>query len=434
MIDFLKKKGVKDTLIYTLTDGISKALSFLLLPLISFYLIPEQLGIAANFDVLQQILSLCAGQAIVNGLPYFYYEKSKKEVARFVGNLFIIIVVLNLFFSILIFFTCGFIEKLLHISLSLQLLTVVAVISQLTINIDMVLLRLEERPTLFAKFQIFQTVLNLSLLILFVVVWKMEALGKIYCAVFSLFIMAAIHLAFLLHRHYISFQIDKTYIKDLLHFGIPLLPHSLSFWIKGSTDKILLTAFCGLTSNGLYSMAMSFGAVFNIFITAFNNAFVPYLQKRLNLITPETELIEKKRIVNLSYKIGGCFTILSILSLIICYIAIQFVLDAKYKDSFQIIPYILLSLLFNAFYSLVIQYPYTVKKTLGLGIITFCGSLMQLLLSYIFIYRWGSDGIKASLVIGSFIIMLGVWWYSNKVYPMPWFSVKGEKINSFIKK
>ena len=30
------------------------------------------------------------------------------------------------------------------------------------------------------------------------------------------------------------------------------------------------------------------------------------------------------------------------------------------------------------------------------------------------------------MVVGSAIIMAGVWWYSNKVYPMPWFvTLKG---------
>ena len=50
-----RKTLLGNALIYILSDGITKALSFLILPFVSFYLIPEQLGIAANFDVLQMI-------------------------------------------------------------------------------------------------------------------------------------------------------------------------------------------------------------------------------------------------------------------------------------------------------------------------------------------------------------------------------------------
>ena len=67
-----------------------------------------------------------------------------------------------------------------------------------------------------------------------------------------------------------------------------------------------------------------------------------------------------------------------------------------------------------------IQYPYSVKKTMGLGAITFSCSLLQLLATYICVSNFGKDGIKISIIIGSVVTCLGVWIYSNKVYPMPW--------------
>lgn len=90
-----RKTLLGNALIYILSDGITKALSFLILPFVSFYLIPEQLGIAANFDVLQSILMLLAGQAIVNALPYFYYDRSREEIGLLVSNLLFIIIAVN---------------------------------------------------------------------------------------------------------------------------------------------------------------------------------------------------------------------------------------------------------------------------------------------------------------------------------------------------
>ena len=54
MFRVFKKNAVfKNSAIYMGTDAFSRAIAFLLLPIISKYLVPEQLGIAANFDVLQ---------------------------------------------------------------------------------------------------------------------------------------------------------------------------------------------------------------------------------------------------------------------------------------------------------------------------------------------------------------------------------------------
>lgn len=417
-----RKTLLGNALIYILSDGITKALSFLILPFVSFYLIPEQLGIAANFDVLQSILMLLAGQAIVNALPYFYYDRSREEIGLLVSNLLFIIIAVNLCFLIIILLIYGLIDEYLHIGLFLQLLTLISVIANLLLSINLILYRLEEKPFVFLKLQLLQSLIYVFLLILLVVCLRKEALGKIYSAVFSCSIVCLLHIYLLYKRGYLIWKIDRNSIGELLRFGIPLLPHSLSFWIKSGMDKILLTTFCGLSVNGLYSMAMSFGAIYSIFKVAFDNAYIPYLQKRISKMTFDNQKAEKKQLVRISYIISSVFFLLFFVVMFICWILIQYVLSDLYRDSFQFIPWILFSLTIYSFYSLVVQYPYTAKKTLGLGIITFSGSIIQLLLTFVLVRMLGADGIKYSLAIGALVTMFSVWWYSNRVYPLPWFS------------
>lgn len=70
------------------------------------------------------------------------------------------------------------------------------------------------------------------LLILLVVCLRKEALGKIYSAVFSCSIVCLLHIYLLYKRGYLIWKIDRNSIGELLRFGIPLLPHSLSFGLK----------------------------------------------------------------------------------------------------------------------------------------------------------------------------------------------------------
>lgn len=421
----MKGRGslIKTTAIYTLTDAISKGMAFLTLPLISHYLIPSELGIAANFDVLQNILMLLAGQAVVNAMPYFYYGKTRKEQSEIVSSMLLIVIISNLIFAIGIFWGTGLLKSYLHIGLFLQLLTIVSVIAHLTSGLDLILFRLEEKPYGFAFLQLLQTTIYLSLLLIFVVELRMSALGKILSAIVSFSIVAVIHLFLLFKRKYITFHVKTDDIKRLLKFGLPLLPHSLSFWFKSGFDKVIITAYCGLAVNGIYSMAMSFGAMYSIFNKAFNNSYVPYLQKRISSFTDKNIDDEKRNLVLFSYKVMLMFFVLAILAIIICWLVMRFVLDKQYAESFQFIPWIMIGLTFHSMYSLVIQFPYSVKKTFGLGIITFSGSIIQLLLTYLLVSNVGMDGVKISYVAGSFIIMAGVWYYSNRVYPMPWFSL-----------
>ena len=84
---FLHKTLVKETFVYTLTDVIGKAMSFILLPIVSFFLPPSELGIATNFTVLTSLIILLAGLAIVNSVPYFFYEQDREENVSLVSNL-----------------------------------------------------------------------------------------------------------------------------------------------------------------------------------------------------------------------------------------------------------------------------------------------------------------------------------------------------------
>lgn len=413
----------KLTAIYAITDGITKSISFIVLPIISYFIVPSELGVAANFDVLQNIIILLAGQVLVNSLPYFYYKRTKKEVSILVSNLLFLVLLVNVVLAIIVLFCTNIIEGYLHIGLSLQLLTVLSSFCMLANNVNFILYKMEDCPINFAKLQIGQVILYVGLLVILVVGYKQQALGKILSYVVAISIMSFIHLYLLYKRGYLIFKIELNIQKALVKFGVPLLPHSLSFWIKSGMDKIILTMYCGLNINGIYSMALSFGAVYALFNTSFSNVFVPELQKRLSKMTPENELEEKKYLVKLSYKIGGVFCALCLLVIILCWIVVHYILSEQYAASFQYIPWIILSSTIYSFYGLVIQYPYTVKKTFGLGLVTFSGSIFQLLLTFLLVKTIGAEGIKYSLVLGSLVIMLGVWWYSNKVYPMPWLSV-----------
>lgn len=420
-----KKKTnlIKNSLIYVGADAFARVVSFLLLPIVSRYLIPEQLGIAANFDVLQNILSLLGGMATVNGLAYYFYKSSKKEIASLVSSLIFLIVGSNVIFAVVIFFLHANIEGYLHLGIGLQLLAVSSTVALLVSDIDKLLFRLEDKPYKFAILQFGQSVFYILLQLFLVVHLEMQAVGRIYSLVASLLLFSIVHVIILIRKGYLRFIYDPVAIKELLHFGVPLLPHAMSFWIKSGMDKILLTTYCGLAVNGLYSMAMTFGAIYTMCEMSFFKSYSPYLQKRISLFTPENETKEKYRIVKQAYTIAGGFGILYFVLLAFCWVAIYHVVDSRYIPCFEFIPWILLSCTIHIFYSLTIEYIYTAKKTGGLSVITFSGSLFQLLMTYLLVKNFGADGIKYSIILGGVVIMLGIWVYSNRVYPMPWFKV-----------
>lgn len=417
---FLHKTLVKETFVYTLTDVIGKAMSFILLPIVSFFLPPSELGIATNFTVLTSLIILLAGLAIVNSVPYFFYEQNREENASLVSNLLMLCLGLCVVVGGLAACFSQLIFEYLQLSLHIQLLGVVFVIGSLISSINLILLRLENKPKQFAILQVLQIILHALFVILFVIVLRGGGEGKIYAEVLVFSIVGMIHLVMMLKKGYISFRFQMPWIKRLLRFGLPLLPHSISFWLKGGMDKVFITTYCGLQFNGLYSMAISVSSVYTMLMQSFFNAYTPYLQKRLAGLDGGQCFDEKRSIVKQIYLIYALFGVVGILAVVICWGIFHYMIDSKYLPAMAYIPLIILANFIYTFYNFTIEFIYKVKKTLVMGIITFTGSLIQMLLSYVLIKEYGVMGAVYSLLIGNTMITIGISVYSNMVYRMPW--------------
>lgn len=412
---------IRDTFLYTVTDAFGKAISFIILPFLSYYLTPDDLGLATNFSVLTSITVLLAGNVMVNALPYFYYEQNIEQRRSFISNLLFLCFGICLVLLLAIFLFQNTAVSYLKLNFNVILFAIPVTLAQLLQNANLVLCRLEERPKLFALYQVSYLVLHVGLIVLLVIVLRLGGYGRIYADIIAFIVMSLFHLYRLIKAGYIEFRINYGHIKDLLKFGIPLLPHSLSFWLKGGADKIIITNFCGLYQNGLYSMALTMNSIYNLVSNALMNAYVPSLQKRLSEVNPDDMENEKKKVVKQNYLIIAMFSAIAILSIGVAWYILYYLVEPKYQESFKFVPLLILGQWIYCIYNLSIQFVYKQKKTITLGLITFTGSVIQIGLTWLFVKFFGMIGVAYSAVIGSLLISLGVFVYSNKIYPMPWF-------------
>lgn len=412
---------LKETFIYTVTDVIGKAMSFVLLPIVSFYMTPEELGIATNFTVITTLVSLFAGLAVVNSLPYFFYEQDKKENTLMVSNLLLLCFLLCISLAVIISVSHQLVYHYLQLPSCVQLLGVVYVVGMLVSQISLILMRLENRSHEFARLQVFQIIFHAIAVLFFVITLRGGGLGKIYAETIVFVVMGIIHMAIIIKKGYLKIHLNSQWIRKLLNFGIPLLPHSVSFWVKSGLDKVFITTYCGLHFNGLYSMAISISAVYTMLVQSFFNAYTPHLQKQLSSFDDGgNHESEKKKIVKQTYLLFAIFGIAGLLAVGVSWVIFNYLIDSKYLPAMGYMPLIILANFIYTFYNFTVQYIYKVKKTLVMGIITFSGSIIQMILSYCLIKEIGVMGAVYSLLIGNILVTIAIFIYSKKVYPMPW--------------
>ncbi|MFV0418659.1 MAG: lipopolysaccharide biosynthesis protein [Dysgonomonas sp.] len=425
-ISILSRPLIKNSFIYVITDSINKAIPFLLLPIITHYIIPSEYGLITNFNVLVQILSVFCYSSTLAALPARFYKLDRDQIKKYVSNMLIINTLATILILLLLLLFHQFVEAKLKMPLFFQIGAIILVWFASITNVNLVLWRCEERAFAFGKYQISQSLLNAITTIVFVIIFLLGWKGRVYSYIFSSFIFGLFSLFILRRKGYFELTISKDYIKQILHFGIPLIPLAISYWFKSGFDKIIITDLCGMAENGLYSVAMTLGAIVTMILSSFNSAYGPHVFKKLAYFDESTnDLInEKRQLVKLTY---GFILLMILLVFIIywmSYAIIYFVYDLSYRESVKYLPYIMISQFFYGGYLMFVCYFYHCSKTKTLGIVTFLLSVVQILLAYFLINSIGAVGVVVASALISFITFVFVMVYAMRIYKLPWFNLK----------
>ena len=417
ILNLFKTKVARDSLIYVVSDFINKVIPFALLPILTSFLSPEDYGNLALFNSIVSFISIFIGLSIHGAISVNYYKKTKLQLSQYVGN---VVYILLFTFTLIILLIFLFKESLfLNFELPFFWIVLAAFIAlnSFVVLINLSLWLLEQKPKFYGSYQITETIVNFSLSLLFVIVflmsWKGRALGTLIGSTLSSFI--SIYLLY--KRGYLNMKFNIAYIKDALHFGVPLVPHQLSFWLRSGAIIFLLVNYVGKEETGLYNIGAQLVLPLSVITAAFNKSWAPYLYRKLSN-NPTNR--EKDNIVKFTY---AYFIIILVLVLVILYLApfvLKYFLNERYSNSYIFIVYLAFSAAFEGMYLMVVNYIFYEKQTKYLAYITLFCSIINVMLAFALINLNGSVGAAQAHLISSILNFGLVWLYSNKIYKMPW--------------
>jgi O-antigen/teichoic acid export membrane protein len=399
-----------------LTEAINKAVPFLLLPIMTTYLAPSDYGIIATFSAFTGILAIFVHVNMVGAVNVGFFKLERSQLKRYISNvLFISGISATICLLFLFFYNKKFIF-LLGIDKKWVFIAVIFVLSQFITNINLVLWQAEQKAKFFCIFQALQTLSYISITLYFIIYIGLKWEGQILAQIMSAALYSLASFIIITRRNYFYLDINKNYIKDILRFGLPLIPHALSAWFRTGVDRFLLNAFVGISATGLYAMGYQFGSIIGILAASFNQAYSPYLFNKLNSI----DIQGKKQLVKYTYLY---FIVILLIACFFSYFFPIFVnrfINIRYHEANQYIPWIAFGFAFQGMYFMVVNYIFYVKKTHYLSIATFCSGLIHVASSYILIQINGAIGAAQATTFSFFIAFVFVWILSAKAYKMPW--------------
>jgi O-antigen/teichoic acid export membrane protein len=416
----LKSSLLKSSGIYTVTSIISSSIPFLLIPLLTRVFSPQDYGIVSMAMIIINIITPLVGISSNGAIHRKYFEEDKSiDFSRYVGNVFIILFISFLFFFVILTLFGKYISKYTLVPYSYLILILLIAVLQFITTILLTIWQVKIKPLKFGILQILQSLINIGFTFLFIYVYNFGWESRILGQLVSVFTTALISVIIITRLKYVKIKYNRKDILDILKFSLPLIPHTLGSLTIGFTDRILITNLIGVTETGVYTVAFQIGSVLGLVNSAFINAYVPWLYAKLNLNDYQVKL----KIVKFTYIYFLALILIVLFSVYLLPTILSFLVGKSFQNANNYILWIILGYAFNGMYLMVCGFIFYVKKTKILSIVTLFTAIINIPLCYYFLIEFGTVGASISMTLIYFISFISTWYFSSKVYKMPWLEV-----------
>ena len=251
----------RHTLVYGAGVLLSKAVSFIMLPVYTRYLTPADYGVMELIGMTLEVIAIVAGAKLALGI-FRYYHKAETDSERNavvstaltgLGASYGIVGAISFVaadpLSTLIFGTTVHapLIRLAAVTLALQSLMIV----------PLAYARVRGHAALFVAANFAKLVIGLGLNILFLVHLGMGVRG-VFLANFIATLVVGVALGIYVIRS-VGFHYSRVATRDLLRYGIPLIGTQFAAFALTFGDRYFLKAAADETAVGLYSLAYQFG-------------------------------------------------------------------------------------------------------------------------------------------------------------------------------
>lgn len=410
----IKNKLLGHSFVYLATSVVNSGLPFLLLPILTAYLNPAQYGNLGIFQAIYTVFLAIIGFGLPAAITRAKYEDAK-NISVFIYNalqivLFLFFILVALISIYMIFYdTFDFKGVWVLYALIYAFFTTI-------INIRLSLYQVAQEPFKFGFFQISNATLNIVLSLLFVIVISLNEDGRMLGMVASSFVFMLLAILLLMKNGYIEPESSSIYRKELINYGLPLVPHQLSTFFMSWLPLILVSYLIGEDSTGIYLFAFQISMILGVFCDAFNKSYVPWLFKNLGLKDDKCN----KYIVKLSYSYFFIMVLTSTVSYFFAPFFISRFFNEEYSSAGEIVGLLIFGQALGGMYLMVTNYLFYSKKTALLSKITISTSIVGLLIIIILIKFYGLVGAAVGFLCMRLIMFFVTWYFAAKNHKMPW--------------
>lgn len=187
---------------------------------------------------------------------------------------------------------------------------------------------------------------------------------------------------------------------DVVRYSIPQIFSSLAWWINSSLDRIFVTAICGLSGNGIYSMAYKIPNISSIFERIFSQAWLLSSVKEFDEDDTDSYFSTAFSIYNLLLLVISSTIILMNIPIS------RFLYVGDFFEAWKCVPYLIAASYFNALNAFIGNIYMAAKRPKEASISAVISAVMNFTFNILLIPKMGIVGAAIATMVSYIVVYL----------------------------
>lgn len=278
------KNQIMNLSIYMLAAMIPMLLSLLANPFIAKNLSPTDYAIVGYYTAFNTLFGPFVNFYLLHYYTKRFYELDENERLILKSTIFRALIYLSFILALIVYillyiYTTYFNTNSQIPFLPYSLLAVLYLPLTGIYSLQLTEYRMERKSKDFFNLSVTNGVLGVIMAVLFVVVFKWGADGRMW-ATFLVTLSIFIYV-FIKNRHLLKIKFDHRIFKVACKFCFPLVIASMLTFFSSGYDKVLLERAGDIATLGIYSVGATIASYLHIFSTSINDTFQPDIFKSI---------------------------------------------------------------------------------------------------------------------------------------------------------
>jgi O-antigen/teichoic acid export membrane protein len=410
------RRLAKHSAIYGLGGLVSRILAVLLLPLYTRYLSPSDYGKVETLIALTTVAGIVLRMGLHSAFFRFYFDSAEPAHRR--------LVLRTSFWFTMATATAGLLAGLLLAGPIADALFGSSDDSELVMaafvglwagmNYEQLtsLFRVEERSVAFVSASLANILLTIGATLLLVVAFDQGPIGVIVGNFTGTLLVYAALLGY--RREQLGLQFDRSLLREMNRFGVPLIPTALFLWVTNFSDRLFLVRLADTTEVGLYSVGVRIASAMVLLLTAFRLAWPAFAYS----IEDEREARSTYAFV-LSYLVLLTTWVAAGLALLSPWI-VGWIAAPAFEESSRVVgPLAFAAVAFGAYIVVAIGVG-RARRTQFNWVVTGAAAAVNIALNLLLIPPYGMMGAAVATVAAYLTMFAGMAWWAQRIYPVPY--------------